>query len=48
VFPADSHPPIVYPAAALKDAKPAAVPFIAFLVRPQSRAIFEKHGFTVN
>jgi len=48
VFPADSHPPIVYPVAALKGAKGGAAPFLEFLSRAQSRAIFEKHGFTVN
>jgi len=48
VFPADSHPPIVYPVALLKAAKPGAAQFLEFLSRPQSRAIFEKHGFAVN
>jgi molybdate transport system substrate-binding protein len=48
VFPAGSHPPIVYPVAALKGAKAGAAPFLEFLSRPQARAIFEKHGFTVN
>jgi molybdate transport system substrate-binding protein len=48
VFPADSHPPIVYPVAVLKGAKAGAARFLEFLSRPQSRAIFEKHGFTVN
>ena len=48
VFPADTHPPIVYPVAALKNAKEGAAKFLDFLSRPQSRAIFEKHGFAVN
>jgi molybdate transport system substrate-binding protein len=48
VFPAGSHPPIVYPVAALKGAKPGAVPLLEFLASPPARAIFEKHGFTVN
>jgi len=48
VFPADSHPPIVYPVAALKTAKAPARPFLEFLSQPQARAIFEKHGFAVN
>jgi len=48
VFPADSHPPIVYPAAALKGAKSGAAPFLELLGSPAARAIFEKHGFTVN
>lgn len=48
VFPAATHPPIVYPAAALKSAKPGGVSFLEFLSRPPSRAVFEKHGFSVN
>jgi molybdate transport system substrate-binding protein len=48
VFPADTHPPIVYPVAALKTAKPGAAAFLEFLSQPKSRAIFEKHGFAVN
>jgi molybdate transport system substrate-binding protein len=48
VFPADSHPPIVYPVAALKTAKEGSAKFLEFLSRPASRAIFEKHGFAVN
>ena len=47
-FPADSHPPIVYPVAAVKGAKGGAMPFLAHLSTPRARAIFEKHGFTVN
>jgi molybdate transport system substrate-binding protein len=48
VFPADSHPPIVYPVAALKGAKADAAPFLEFLASPASRRVFEKHGFTVH
>jgi molybdate transport system substrate-binding protein len=48
VFPADSHPPIIYPVAALKTAKPGAASFLEFLASPASRRVFEKHGFTVN
>jgi molybdate transport system substrate-binding protein len=48
VFPAGSHPPIVYPAAVLKPAKPGAAPFMELLASPAARRIFEKHGFTVN
>jgi molybdate transport system substrate-binding protein len=48
VFPPDSHPPIVYPAAGLKAGRGGGPQFIEFLSRAQSRAIFEKHGFTVN
>jgi len=46
-FPESSHPPIRYPAAATKGAKPLAREFLAFLAGPQSRAIFQKDGFTV-
>lgn len=47
-FPADSHPPIVYPAAVLADAgSPDAAAFLAFLTSPAARRIFEKRGFTV-
>ena len=48
VFPADTHPPIIYPVAALKSAKEGSAQFLEFLSRPQSRAIFEKHGFAVH
>jgi len=45
-FPAGSHPPIVYPAAAVKDAaRPETARFLAFLREPASRAIFARHGF---
>jgi molybdate transport system substrate-binding protein len=45
-FPADSHPPIVYPVAATKTAKPEAAEYIAFLRSSAAKAIFEKYGFT--
>jgi molybdate transport system substrate-binding protein len=48
VFPADIHPPIVYPIALVRGAKSAAPAFLEFLARPQARAIFEKHGFAVH
>ena len=48
VFPADSHPPIVYPAALVKGQDtPAARRLLEFLKRPDAKPIFEKHGFTV-
>jgi molybdate transport system substrate-binding protein len=47
IFPEDSHPPIVYPAALTKTASPGAKPFLDFLGSAQARAIFEKAGFTV-
>jgi molybdate transport system substrate-binding protein len=46
-FPANTHPPIVYPAALVKDANPTASAFLAYLKGPQARAIFERVGFTV-
>ncbi|MGC8491626.1 MAG: molybdate ABC transporter substrate-binding protein [Syntrophobacteraceae bacterium] len=48
VFPADSHPPIVYPAALVAGQEtPAAKNFLAFLKTPQAKAVFEKYGFSV-
>jgi molybdate transport system substrate-binding protein len=46
--PADSHDPIVYPAAVLKNSKNAAAAreFLDFLEGPEARAVFEKYGFT--
>lgn len=46
-FPEDSHAPIVYPAALVKDAKPEAKAFLDFLSGPEARAIFEKDGFVI-
>jgi molybdate transport system substrate-binding protein len=47
-FPADSHPPIVYPVAAVTGGKTkAAASFLKFLKSPQARAVFEKYGFSV-
>ena len=46
-FPDDTHAPIVYPAALVKDAKPEAKAFLDFLSGPEARAIFEKDGFIV-
>jgi molybdate transport system substrate-binding protein len=45
-FPADSHPPIVYPAALTSMSAPAAVEYLAFLRSPAAKAIFERAGFT--
>jgi molybdate transport system substrate-binding protein len=48
-FPEDSHPPIVYPVAAVAGGKAeAAGRFIDFLRSPESRAVFEKYGFVVH
>src|ERR1700682_623199 len=47
-FPDDSHPPIVYPAAALASSKNAkAEDFLRYLAGPEAKAIFEKNGFRV-
>lgn len=47
-FPADSHPPIIYPAAVTKDAKSAdAKPFLDYLKSAKARPAFEKQGFAV-
>jgi molybdate transport system substrate-binding protein len=45
-FPADSHPPIVYPVALTTSAKPDAADYLSFLRSPQAKAIFERYGFT--
>jgi molybdate transport system substrate-binding protein len=45
-FPADSHPPIIYPVAATTTAKPEAGSYLAFLRSSAAKAIFEKYGFT--
>jgi molybdate transport system substrate-binding protein len=44
---ADSHDPIVYPAAVLKNSKNAAAArdFVGFLQGTEARAVFEKYGF---
>ena len=47
-FPADSHPPIVYPVAVTKEAtSPEVTAFLAYLRGPAARAAFERQGFTV-
>jgi molybdate transport system substrate-binding protein len=45
-FPADSHPPIIYPAALTASLRPEARKYLEFLQTPEARAIFEKRGFT--
>ena len=44
-FPADSHPPIIYPVAATTTAKPETPGYLAFLRTSAAKAIFEKYGF---
>lgn len=47
-FPADSHPPIVYPLAlTVATRNPEAPRLLAFLRSNAGRTIFEKHGFMV-
>jgi molybdate transport system substrate-binding protein len=48
VAPADSHAPVIYPVAVLRDSRNAAAArsFTSFLVGPQARQIFIGHGFT--
>ena len=47
-FPSESHPPIVYPVAAVAGGETeAAGQFIKFLKGPESTAIFKRYGFTV-
>lgn len=47
--PANSHQPVIYPAAALKDSKnlAAAKEFLAFTSSKEAKEIFKKYGFTV-
>ncbi len=47
VFPKDSHPPITYPVALVKDSD-AGRKFVAYLSSDTAKAIFSRHGFTVN
>ena len=44
-FPADSHPPIVYPVAVTTQARPAARQFIDFLQSAPAQEAFKKYGF---
>jgi len=44
-FPADSHPPIIYPVAATTTAKAEAADYLAFLHSSAAKTILEKYGF---
>jgi molybdate transport system substrate-binding protein len=44
-FPADSHPPIVYPVTLTASARPAARQFIEFLHSAPAQEAFKKYGF---
>ncbi|MBA3929267.1 molybdate transport system substrate-binding protein [Pseudoxanthomonas japonensis] len=47
-FPEDSHPPIVYPVAALRGARSVqATKFVQWLSSPAADAIFKRRGFAV-
>ncbi|MCJ2134353.1 molybdate ABC transporter substrate-binding protein [Methylobacterium sp. J-026] len=47
-FPADSHPPIVYPASVIRDShNPDAAALLTALRSPAARGAFERQGFTV-
>jgi molybdate transport system substrate-binding protein len=45
-FPADSHPPIIYPVAATTTAKAEAADYLAFLRSSAAKTVLEKYGFT--
>jgi molybdate transport system substrate-binding protein len=45
-FPAASHPPIEYPAAALRDGDAEGARFVEYLRSSAAAAIFARHGFT--
>ncbi len=44
-FPADSHPPVVYPVAMTAEARPSARQFIEFLQSAAAQQAFERYGF---
>jgi len=46
VFPAATHPPIIYPIALVSTARSGAREFVNFLGTPVASAVFTKYGFT--
>lgn len=47
-FPADSHPPIIYPAALITEsANERALDFLSYMAGPAAKAAFQRHGFTL-
>jgi molybdate transport system substrate-binding protein len=44
-FPADTHPPIIYPVAATTTAKPETAEYLNFLKSSTAKTILEKYGF---
>ena len=48
LFPEETHPPIVYPAALTRESESAAAAdFLAFLRTPEARPLLERQGFAV-
>jgi molybdate transport system substrate-binding protein len=45
VFPADSHPPIIYPIALTARAGPEAQQFLDFVMGEAAKPIFRRYGF---
>lgn len=46
IFPADTHPPIVYPIALTVSASPAAQAYLRYITGSDARKVFERYGFT--
>ena len=46
-FPADAHPPIIYPAALLASSRPAAAAFLDYLRSGAAKAFFSAQGFAI-
>ncbi len=44
-FPADTHPPIIYPVAAAATAKPEAKEYLEYLHSSTAKTVLEKYGF---
>jgi molybdate transport system substrate-binding protein len=47
VFPEDTHPPILYPAALTAHAQPQAQEYLEFLLGPDAQQLFRRYGFRV-
>ena len=47
LFPDDSHPKILYPAALVAHGSPDAAAYLGFLQGPEATAVFHKYGFIV-
>jgi molybdate transport system substrate-binding protein len=44
-FPPDTHPPITYPAAAIRGARPEAAAYLAYLAGDDASSVWKRHGF---